>query len=110
MSENAHSYLPERDPRIEDYLSYDRVEVVHLRIKGKDGNSREGLIRNRLEKLRSGGIEVREVDIETDDGDLEGKNIAVAGVLGDVCVPKRRRFIIEHGGSATIDTALTSDY
>lgn len=110
MSENMISHLPERPPSKDDYHGYDRIEVVHFPLNAKTGNTREQVIRQRLQGLKDAGIEVREVDIDTDSGDLNGAKIAVGGSLGDVCAAKRRRFILDHGGQAVVDTSLTSDY
>jgi hypothetical protein len=110
-SAEYQTYLPERKPSPEQYRKYDRIEIVHLNITSdQPGNTREELIRKRIKLLRESGIEIQEVEIDTDQGDLKNKNIVIGGALDDVCGPKRRRFIIEHGGKAIIDTSLSTDY
>lgn len=104
-----NSHLPERVPRPRDYDGVDAIEVVHLDIKQRGGNERERLITRRLTRLEKSGIKVRQVDIETPPVNSE-KNIVVAGVLGDVCVAKRRRFLRDNGIRAKVDSSLTSDY
>jgi hypothetical protein len=104
-------YLPDREPTPQDYNGYNRIEVVHFPIDtDQKGNPREELVRSRLHMLREAGLEIQEVDIDTDSGDLKGIKVVVAGSLGDVCAAKRRGFVIEHGGKAKIDSALTADY
>lgn len=112
MSENSEEitsyYLPDRNVSPEDYSGYDGIEIVHLKINDNGGNPREKIIRERLKTLIESGINVKEVGIETDV--KEGARIVIGGALGDVCAQQRRIFVKEHGGSAVIDSALTTDF
>jgi hypothetical protein len=105
----SYVYLPEREPKHEDYEDIDVIEVVHFPIYGKNYNAREALVRKRIQTLQEeGGIKIREVDIETDPGNIN--SAVIAGAESDVCAALRRQYDREHGVKVVlIDIALTAD-